>query len=45
MYSGSIEFWGPGTNEFIKGIFELLLLLQEVFEMLEKVVVGQREVW
>jgi hypothetical protein len=49
IYSGSMEFCSPGTDEFFKGILSCCLLvedfLQEVFKMLEQVVVGWREVW
>uniref|UniRef100_A0A1I7WRK1 Uncharacterized protein n=1 Tax=Heterorhabditis bacteriophora TaxID=37862 RepID=A0A1I7WRK1_HETBA len=46
-YSGSFEFWAPGTDEFFEGVlscclFAKNLLWQEAVEMLRKVVVGRR---
>ena len=49
IYSGSLEFWSPGVDEFFEGIFCSCLVvedftLQEAVEMLEEVVVSWREI-
>jgi len=50
IYSGNVEFQRPGIDKLSEGIFDNTMvvedfLLQEVVEMLKKVVVDWREVW